>query len=102
MSKAAEEILLEKSVDIIPDVLANSGVVVVSYYEWLQNKQDWAWPEEHVRQKLSEKMQSTFIKIHMLAQGKSKQIGSSCTMRQACYLYALEKLAKVYERRGLR
>jgi len=93
-SAAAERILNKKKIEVIPDVLANSGGVVVSYYEWIQNKQDWSWSEEYVRNKLNEKMIETYQKI--LALTRMKQ----CSMRMACYMYSLTRLEQVYLRRG--
>lgn len=95
VSAEAERVLEERGVEVIPDVLANSGGVVVSYYEWIQNKQDWVWGEEHVRGKLNEKMVETFRKIHNLAKMEA------CSLRTACYIYALRRLEKVYMRRGV-
>lgn len=96
VSASAEQILHNKDITVIPDVLANSGGVVVSYYEWIQNKQDWTWPEAHVREKLTERMIETYQKIYQLS------LKRNCSMRLASYVYALERIAKVYQRRGIR
>ena len=52
----AEDILEAKGIPIIPDILANSGGVLVSYYEWLQNKRDEYWEEKDVKDKFDEKI----------------------------------------------
>src|SRR4029079_18386726 len=58
---AAEPILREKNIDLIPDILANSGGVVVSYYEWLQNKRSERWDLEEVEERLAKRMKRTYL-----------------------------------------
>ena len=86
----AEYILEEKNIQIIPDILANSGGVLVSYYEWLQNKRDEYWEEKDVRDKFDEKMSKTFKKIYSIS------LHNNCSLRDACYIYSLDKLNKNY------
>lgn len=85
----AENILNNKNIPIIPDILANSGGVVVSYYEWLQNLRREYWTREEVLNKLSSKMRETFDKIYEMS--KTKNI----SMRNACYIYSVKRIEKI-------
>ena len=89
----AEEVLEKKNIVIIPDILANSGGVLVSYYEWLQNKRDEYWSEKEIRDKFDEKISDTFKKIYSLS------VRNSCTLREASYIYSLNKLEEHYKRK---
>jgi glutamate dehydrogenase (NAD(P)+) len=89
----AEKVINNKNIVIIPDILANSGGVLVSYYEWLQNKRDEYWNEKDIRDKFDDKISDTFKKIYSLS------VRNNCTLRDASYLYALKKLENNYKRR---
>ncbi len=82
----ADPILNNKGIIVVPDILANSGGVTVSYFEWVQNKMGYYWTEEEVNQKHDEKMKIAFEKVWNNAQ-KYKT-----SMRIAAYITALEKI----------
>lgn len=89
--------LLTKGIDIVPDVLANAGGVIVSYFEWIQNIRSESWDLERVNDRLSRTLKKAYAKvleIHSRSDG-------DVTMRDACYMRALEKLANVYSTRGI-
>ena len=71
ISPRAEEILLSKNIKIIPDLLANSGGVIVSVFEWEQNLKNEHWSLEEVNQKLKEKILSAYERVENLAQEKN-------------------------------
>lgn len=91
----AEEILEKKGINIIPDILANSGGVVVSYYEWLQNKRSEYWHPERVTETLDRRMKHTFDEVIQLSREKN------ITYRMAAYLIALGRIESVYLKKGI-
>jgi glutamate dehydrogenase (NAD(P)+) len=86
----ADLILKEKEIRVIPDILANSGGVLVSYYEWLQNKHSMKWEKQDVLDKLDLKMAHCYNKINELSNKYN------CTMREASFVYALQILETKY------
>ena len=90
-----DPILEKKNVFIIPDILANAGGVVVSYFEWVQNFQHYSWEREQVNRELQKVMARSFKAVYELAR-KEKE-----TMRTAAYMIAIQKVAHATELRGL-
>ena len=92
---AGDRILQKRNIDVVPDILANSGGVIVSYYEWLQNKRSETWDLEEVQMKLESRMKRTYG----YALEKMSELGTD--MRTTCYAIALERLRDVYGQRGI-
>jgi glutamate dehydrogenase (NAD(P)+) len=90
-----ERILLEKGIDILPDVLANSGGVTVSYYEWVQNKRSESWTEEEVDAKLEKAMTRAYREVADF----SRQ--HKVDRRIAAYGLALQRIEAVYKEREI-
>ena len=86
LSLAAEQVLLKKGTIIIPDVIANAGGVTVSYLEWVQNKQQYAWTLEQVHRALEERIINSFDEMWQRA-AKAK-----ISHRHAIYAMALERI----------
>ncbi len=84
----ADAILNKKGTIVIPDVLANSGGVAVSYFEWYQNMHGETWTKEDVFKKLKEKMDTAAKAVYELSKKHN------CSLRDAAYILALERLAE--------
>ena len=90
-----DAILAEKGIDMIPDVLANSGGVIVSYFEWIQNKTGNYWVEERVHSELKRIITSAYIDVVNYSRNHETD------MRSGCFVKALTSLAAVYSQRGI-
>lgn len=91
----ADEILHKNGVFVVPDVVANSGGVVVSYFEWVQNQNHYAWTEQEVNDRLGAIMERSFQNTVRIAEGKSVD------MRTAAYVLALQRCGDAIKARGL-
>jgi glutamate dehydrogenase (NAD(P)+) len=90
-----DAILAEKKIHLIPDILCNSGGVIVSYFEWLQNKRSEFWELDEVDKKLERKI----INAYKNVQDRAKK--SKTDWRMAAYIVALGRLEKAYQERGI-
>lgn len=89
----AEAILATRGVDVLPDVLVNAGGVMVSYFEWVQNRQQFYWEESVVHERLADKMAAAFHSLH-----ERRQPGQ--TYREVAYLVAVTKIVEAMRLRG--
>ncbi|MDK2870933.1 MAG: glutamate dehydrogenase [bacterium] len=94
ITQEAEEILLRNGIFIVPDILANAGGVVVSYFEWVQDLQTFFWDIEDIRKRLTKMMLSAFVEV-----GKAKEKYDT-DMRTAAYIVAIERVANALKQRG--
>jgi glutamate dehydrogenase (NAD(P)+) len=91
----ADAILRRNGVFIIPDILCNGGGVVVSYYEWVQDRYGYFWKEEIVRERLEEKMRQAFHDVLAMAERYGVD------MRTAAYALGVERIVEARRLRGL-
>ncbi|HPO93306.1 MAG TPA: Glu/Leu/Phe/Val dehydrogenase, partial [Phycisphaerales bacterium] len=92
---AGDRVLNERGIEVIPAILANSGGVTVSYFEWVQNKSCVTWDAEQVDQALNRHMVMAARRTALMRQKYN------CDMRTAAYIAALENIGKVYQVRGI-
>jgi glutamate dehydrogenase/leucine dehydrogenase len=90
----ANELLRQKGVTLIPDILCNAGGVTVSYFEWVQNAQRIAWSEQVVNRALEDRMVSATAAVYARAQAVH------CDLRTAAFLLAVERVAEATRLRG--
>ena len=84
----ADKILAERGIPVVPDILANCGGVVVSYFEWVQDLQNYYWPEDLVNERLAHKMSAAF---NAVVEMKEKY---NTTLRKGAYAVAIGRIVK--------
>lgn len=113
---AADAILAAKEIPVLPDILANAGGVVVSYYEWVQNIEDQQWDEEQVHTKLRKKMYRATDEVIATLSEMQENIAETRTqwsqshpgeevpdpsLRTAAYIVAAERVTTAASERGI-
>lgn len=91
----ADQILAERKIPVIPDILANAGGVIVSYFEWVQDVQCYFWCEHEVNTRLKNLMDRSYDEVLLLSQGKR------ITLRTAAMILAVQKVADAMLVRGM-
>jgi glutamate dehydrogenase (NAD(P)+) len=92
---AGDAVLRERGIDVIPDILANSGGVTVSYYEWVQNGRQESWDEVEVETRLEKAMTHAYRRVNEFSEEHNVD------RRSAAYALALNRLAQVYRQRQI-
>jgi glutamate dehydrogenase (NAD(P)+) len=91
----ADEILHDRGIFMIPDILCNAGGVTVSYFEWVQDMQSFFWSEERINESLKEIMDRAFEAVHAMSERHEVD------MRTAAYMVAVARVAEATTLRGL-
>ncbi|MBU4199832.1 MAG: Glu/Leu/Phe/Val dehydrogenase [Verrucomicrobia bacterium] len=91
----ADQILESKNVLVVPDILANAGGVIVSYFEWVQNREGFYWEEEDVNNRLFTRLRKAYACVRDTATRKK------VSLRQGAYCLALEKIVRAMVDRGV-
>ncbi|WP_407316806.1 Glu/Leu/Phe/Val dehydrogenase [Isoptericola halotolerans] len=90
-----DRILADNGVTVVPDVLANAGGVVVSYFEWVQANQTYWWSEQEIAEKLARRMSSAYADVSALARR------DGISLRDAALVIGVQRTAEAHEIRGL-
>ena len=94
ITSEADEILFERGIEVLPDILANAGGVTVSYFEWLQNRSGLYWELQEVHRKLQAIMAREFSNVYELA----REINTD--LRTAAYVHAVRRIGETMEAKG--
>ena len=92
---AGDAVLAERGVYLVPDILANAGGVVVSYFEWVQDLQSYFWSEDEVTDRLHRIMTKAFREVTALSKERNLRL------REAAYILALQRVVEAMRLRGI-
>ena len=94
ITAGGEDILFQRGITVLPDILVNSGGVICSYFEWVQNLQHYSWTEEEVNKKLVAQMTSSFEAVDNM---QKEQKG---TYREAAMSIAMKRIIEANKAKG--
>jgi len=94
-TSGGDAILAERDIYVVPDILANAGGVIVSYFEWVQDLQSFFWEESEVNQRLQRIITNAFHEVSAVAESRGVR------MREAAYVVALQRVVEAIRLRGI-
>jgi glutamate dehydrogenase (NAD(P)+) len=98
---AADRVLFERGIPVLPDILTNSGGVTVSYFEWVQNIENEQWAEDHVNEHLRVKMDAATDGVLQMQLEIKDRSGTTVDLRTAAFALAIRRVATVAMARGI-
>ena len=90
----ADEAMLKRGITVVPDIFANAGGVIVSYFEWVQNIQQFRWTEERVNAELETMVHQAYVELRNISKG------NNCDLRTAAFQLAISRIARATALRG--
>ncbi|SQI91931.1 NAD-specific glutamate dehydrogenase [Klebsiella oxytoca] len=91
----ADDVLAERGIVVVPDVICNAGGVTVSYFEWVQDMASFFWSEEEINAKMDRIMTDAIVHVY------DKAVEKACSLRTAAYIVACERILMARKDRGI-
>ena len=95
LTPGADDVLAERDVYVVPDILANAGGVTVSYFEWVQDRQGYFWTQDDVENRLDQMMSTAFERVYDTAEEHD------VSLRIGAYVMGIRKVAEALRLRGI-